>query len=359
MASGKVRVAVLGLGRVSSGHLRGWLDCPLAEIAAICDARPEAIEQAQRQFGLDGVFTTTNFSEAIARDDVDAVDICLPDYLHRPAVLEAAEAGKHILCEKPLGQTAEQAEEMLAAAEQAGVVHAMRLQRRHSPVMHFVRELIQRGELGEIRHFRMRLSVHRIADPSVKLEWRLTDEYGTYGALGDLGSHSVDLAFFLLGPMAGDIVQVAGLGAIFIPIRELEDGTGHGQVTGWDACSFTVRYAKNVLATFEVSRFSPGEDFWQVDGQEASVRGRGFAAKQVDWYERRPQEHQRPGSQWQPREVPEEYFQRPDEWTAFCQAVLEGKPMSPNFEDGLRINIALDRIQQALLQGGTGAAAGA
>ncbi|MCD6352354.1 MAG: Gfo/Idh/MocA family oxidoreductase [Armatimonadetes bacterium] len=344
----KVRVGLLGLGRVSGGHIQGWLNCEAAELVVICDSDPSRLKAAQEQFDLSGVETSANMSEVLARDDLDAIDIALPDYLHRTAVLEAAAEGKAILCEKPLAQTADQAEDMLAAVEEAGVVHQLRLQRRHSPLVHWVRDLVAAGELGEIRHFRSRMSVHRIADPGVKLEWRLRDDLGTYGVLGDLGAHSLDLAYFVLGDAAGEIVQVAGLGAIFLPVRELEDGTGHGEVTGWDAVSFTLRYARNVLANFEMSRFSPGEDFWQIDGQEASIRVHGFGAGKLDWYERRPQQHQRPGSQWVEREVPEEYRHRPGEFEAFCQAVLESKPASPDFNDGLRICLALDRINAAL-----------
>ncbi len=348
----KIRVGLLGLGRVSGGHINGWLNCPRAELVAICDINPGRIKWAQENFPVEGVFATENFSEVIARDDIDAIDVALPDYLHRPAVLEAAAAGKHVMCEKPLAQTAEQAEEMLAAVEEAGVVHQLRLQRRHSPVVNYIRDLVQGGKLGELRHFRSRISVHRIADPSVKLEWRLTAEYGTYGALGDLGAHTVDLAYYVMGDMAGEIAEIAGLGAIFMPVRELEDGTGHGEVTGWDAVSFTVRYARNVLGTFEMSRFSPGDDFWQVDGQDASVRVQGFGTDRFMWYERVPQQHQRPGSQWEERAVPDEYKGGPDEFEKFCLAIIEGRPASPDFNDGLRINVALDRINQALVHGG-------
>jgi predicted dehydrogenase len=344
----KVRIALLGLGRVSAGHIQGWLDCPHAELVAICDVDEARVRAAQAQFPLQGVAAYHNFSDAITRDDVDAVDVALPDFLHMPAVLEAASSGKHVLCEKPLGQTAAQAEEMLAAAEAAEIVHQVRIQRRHSPVVRYVRDLVTSGELGELRHFRSRISVHRIADPAVKLEWRLTHELCTYGALGDLGWHTVDLAYFVMGAAAGEIVRVAGLGAIFIPLRELEDQTGHGEVTAWDAVSFTVRFEKNVLGNFEMSRFSPGDDFWQIDGQDASLRVRGFTTDTIEWYRRKPQEHQRTGSQWTQRPVPASYKDTPNEFDAFCLAIKEGRRATPDFSDGLRVNIALDMIDRAL-----------
>ncbi len=350
----RIRVALLGLGRVSGGHIQGWLECEHADLVAICDVVPERLRATREQFGLEGVAVSDSFSEVIARDDVDAVDIALPDHLHFPVVLEATAAGKAILCEKPLGQTAEQAEEMLAAAEAAGVVHQLRLQRRHSPLVHYVRDLVASGKLGALRHFRSRISVHRIADPEVKLEWRLSNALGTYGVLGDLGAHVVDLAYFVLGEAAGEIVEAAGLGAIFTRVRELEDGSGHGEVTGWDAASFTVRYAANVLGTFEMSRFSPGDDFWQVDGQDATVRVQGFLGDKIGWYERRPQEHQQPGSQWAECEVPSDYRGRPGEFDAFCLAVKEGRRATPDFNDGLRVNLALDLINAALQTPGAG-----
>jgi predicted dehydrogenase len=348
----RVRLAVLGLGRVSAGHLQGWLACPYAEVVALCDSNPQAVQAARERFGLSKVAASSDFREVIAWPQVEAVDICLPDWLHHPAVLAAAGAGKHVLCEKPLAQNAAQAEEMLAAVQRAGVVHQLRLQRRHDPLVNYARDLVRSGALGELRHFRACLSVHRIADPSVGLEWRLTHALSTYGALGDLGVHVLDLAYFLMGEAAGPVTEAAGLGAIFIAERAKEDGSGWGAVTAWDAVSFVVRFGRNVLGSFEVSRFRPGEDYWQVDGQEASLRAQGLGARTLLWYQRCPQEHQRPGAQWQERAVPPAYMGRPNEFEAFCLAILQGRPASPDFSDGLRLNRALDLVSAALERGG-------
>ena len=343
----ELRVAVVGLGRVSGGHIEGWKACDKAQIAAICDVDERKIAAAQRQHELADVRTSTNYTELLAAEDIDAVDFCLPDYLHREAALGAAEAGKHILCEKPLGMTAEQAEEMLAAAEAAGIVHQVRFQRRYSRLVNHVKQLVEDGALGELRHFRCRLSVHRISDPNVNLEWRLQADEGSYGVLGDLGAHAIDMAHFVMGAAAGEVIEAVAMPAIFIPAREYEDGKGTGEVTGFDAISFSLRYERNVLASYQMSRFSPGTDQWEIDGQEASIKVGGSSASKYLWFERAPKDDQVPASQFVEREIPADFPQFGSEFDAFCEAIIEGKPAMPDFNDGLRVARVLDMVAQA------------
>ncbi len=339
-----LRIAVVGLGRVSGGHLQGWKACESAEIVALCDVTQEKITTAQETHDLQGVRTTTNYTELLTDDGVDAVDFCLPDYLHKPACLSAAEAGKHILCEKPLGMTADGASEMLAAVEAAGVTHQIRFQRRYSRLINYARHLVQRGDLGAIRHFRARLAVHRISDPAVKLEWRLQADQGCYGVLGDLGAHALDQAFFVLGDAAGEVVDASALATIFIPAREYEDGKGTGEVTGYDAIDFSVRYERNVLGSYQLSRFSPGTDAWEIDGEDASIRAAGFNKDSFMWFERAPRDDQVPASQLVERKIPEDFPQFGSEFDGFADAALRGEPATPDFNDGWRVARVLDQV---------------
>ncbi|MFW6437490.1 MAG: Gfo/Idh/MocA family protein [Armatimonadota bacterium] len=345
MSEQGVRIGIIGLGRISATHITGFSEVAGAEVAAVCDIDEERIAKQVEARGLEGVFTTTDHADLLARDDIDAVSIALPDHLHHRFVLEAIAAGKHVLCEKPLAMNAAEAEEMLQAAEEAGIVHAVHMQRRYNPAARYVADLVSEGVLGMLRHFRCRMSVHRISDPDVKLEWRLQADRGCHGVLGDLGAHALDLAHFTMGAAAGEIVATTGMGAIFIKERELEGDEGVGEVTAWDAINFSARYESGTLGSFQLSRFSPGFTGWEIDGHEASVRVRGDDVVEV--YERQPRDDQIPASEYTAREIPEKYRDGQTLFSAFVEAIRTGGRAAPDFADGLRIARELDAIHEA------------
>ena len=345
MSEQTVRVGIIGLGRISNAHIKGYQAVEGAEIVALCDVDDERIEKQVEAHALADAFTTTDHTELLARDDIDAVSLALPDHLHHRFTLEAIAAGKHVLCEKPLAMNAAEAEEMLQVAEDAGIVHAVHMQRRYNPAARYVADMVADGVLGALRHFRCRMSVHRISDPDVKLEWRLQASRGCYGVLGDLGAHALDLAHFTMGEAAGEIVATCGMGAIFIEERELEGSEAVGEVTAWDAINFSARYASGTLASFQLSRFSPGYTGWEIDGQDASVRVRGDNTVEV--YERQPRDDQIPASEYTEREIPAKYLDGQTLFGSFIDAIREGGEASPSFADGLRIARELDDIHEA------------
>jgi len=341
----EVRIGIIGLGRISDTHIRGYQDVEGARIVAVCDVDEERIAAQVAAHGLGDVFATTDSAALLALTDVDAVSLPLPDHLHHRVALDAIAAGKHVLCEKPLAMNAAEAEEMLDAARGAGIVHAVHMQRRYSAAARYVAELVADGFLGELRHFRCRMSVHRISDPCVKLEWRLQAERGCHGVLGDLGAHALDLAHFTMGEAAGAMVAATAMGAIFIEQRELEGAAGRGRVTAWDAINVANRYETGVVGSFQFSRFSPGYSAWEIDGQDASVRVRGDAGVEV--YERQPRDDQIPASQYTERAIPQKYLDGPTLFGAFIEAIREGGEASPSFEEGLRVARELDAIAEA------------
>ena len=344
MSDRTVRVGVVGLGRISNTHIKGYQADERAEVVALCDIDQERLAAAAEAHGLAGALLTDDCAELLAREDIDAVSLPVPDYLHHDFVLRAVAAGKHVLCEKPLAMIAAEAEEMLAAARAASVVHAVHMQRRYHPAARYVADLVAEGALGELRHFRCRMCVHRISDPAVKLEWRLQADQGCYGVLGDLGAHALDLAHFTMSAAAGDLAEAAALAAIFIHERDLVDGSGRGEVTGWDAINVAGRYQTGVLADLQFSRFSPGYTGWEIDGQDASVRAIGDVTDAIEMYERAPRDDQIPASRYTRREIPEQYRDGPTLFGGFIDAILTGGEASPNFADGVRIARELDLI---------------
>lgn len=350
MNADTVGIALVGLGRVSEQHIEGFGEVTGTRIVALCDVDEAKVHEAVERFGLTDAWITTDYTALLARDDVDAVCLALPDYLHHPYVLQAAAAGKHVLCEKPLAMNAKQAEEMLTAMDEAGLVHAVHLQLRELPAVRYIRDLIRDGFLGPVRHLRFRMSVYRLSDPSLPLEWRHQANKCCYGVLGDLGAHALDLSRFMLGEVADTITGATALGAIFVTERPLPDGSGVGRVTALDAINFSVRYSGQILGQFQLSRFSPGTRGFEIDGRDASVRLWPHTPDGcIEVYEREARDDQIPTSEWTPRPIPPQYSDAPTVFASFVRAIREGGQASPDFADGLIVARQLDMIHEVAL----------
>src|SRR5262245_22319910 len=166
--SGPVRIAIIGAGAVSDyHHVPGIRLDPRARLAAVCDTDPALLEKRRTEWGVD--FTSTDPEAVCADHRVDAVIIATPNFTHGPIAVAAAKHGKHVMCEKPLGISAGQAEHMYRAAEAAGVVHMTAFTYRFAPSMRYLRHLLKSGALGEPRHFRSQ----RFLDwPETSWGWR-------------------------------------------------------------------------------------------------------------------------------------------------------------------------------------------
>jgi len=201
---------------------------------------------------------TSSWQEAVAADDVHIVDICTPGDSHAEIAVAALAAGKHVLCEKPLATTVEGAETMARAARRArsrGIVAMTGFTYRRVPALALARRLVEDGRLGDIRHFRARYLQDWLLDPGTPHSWRLDRTRAGAGALGDIGSHIVDLGQYLLGDrLDGVSAQLT----TFVDQRPLAGGTGRGEVTVDDAAIFTGRFGSGALATFEATRFATG-----------------------------------------------------------------------------------------------------
>ena len=200
----------------------------------------------------------------VERKDIDVIDISTPGYLHHDQALAAADAGKHIICEKPLANTLADAKEMLRAVEKAGVKHMLMHNYRKIPAVAFVRRLMDDGRLGEIYHYHGAYLQDWIMDPEFPLVWRLEKKLAGAGALGDIGSHAIDLARYLNAEFA----SVVGHMTTFIKERPLPARTegawgakgaaGNGKVTVDDDANFLARFTNGSVGVFESSRFGGG-----------------------------------------------------------------------------------------------------
>ncbi|SEE84458.1 Gfo/Idh/MocA family protein [Streptomyces sp. Ag109_O5-10] len=279
-------VAVVGfgwMGRVHSqayqrvGHHFPQLGVR-PELVAVAEEVPGRAEEAAAQFGFTS--TTRDWREVAADPRVAAVSITAPNFLHREIGVAMAEAGKHIWIEKPVGLTAEDARAVAEAVVKAGVRGTVGFNYRNAPAVAYARELISSGELGSVTHVRVRLFSDYAAHPDGALTWRYERARGGGGVLGDLASHGVDLARFLLG----DIESLVADTAVFIPQRArptrataghtLATGGELGPVENEDYVNCLLRFASGARGVLEAGRVSVGEQNnygFEVHGTKGAV----------------------------------------------------------------------------------------
>ena len=266
-------VGMIGYAFMGAAHSQAWrtagrfFDLPYrVDMAALGGRSADAARAAADRLGWSSV--ETDWRALIARDDVDLVDVCTPGDTHAEIAIAALEAGKHVLCEKPLANTVEEAEEMVRAAEAAaarGVRSMVGFNYRRVPALSLAQRIIASGRLGDLRHVRAQYLQDWIADPQFPLVWRLQREVAGSGALGDIGAHIVDAAQFVTGRT---ITGVSAVTETFVKQRPLLSSTSGGlsatggnemgEVTVDDAAIFTARLTGGVLGVFEATRFATG-----------------------------------------------------------------------------------------------------
>nr|WP_323746262.1 Gfo/Idh/MocA family oxidoreductase [Catenulispora pinisilvae] len=299
---GTLRVGLIGHGFMGRMHSLAWqtvgraVELPLVpELTAIAGRNAEAVDRAARAWGWQSA--TDDWRSLIERDDIDVIDITTPGALHAEIALAALAAGKHVLCEKPLANTLEEARAMTAAARDAaarGVQSMVGFNYRRTPALALARDLVAQGRIGEIRHVRAVYLQDWINDPEFPLVWRLRKEEAGSGALGDLGAHIVDLAHFLTGK------RITGLSALtrtFVQERPLATsasglsgaaGSERGRVTVDDAAVFFADCEGGAIATFEATRFAPGRKNAmriEVNGSRGSVAFDFEAMNELQFYD--------------------------------------------------------------------------
>jgi len=284
----RIRVGMVGYKFMGKAHSQAYANLPMffprairPERKVICGRDESGVRQAAQQFGWESY--VTDWRELVARDDIDLVDINAPSNAHKEIAIAAAQAGKHVFCEKPLALTLADAREMLKAAEAAGVKHMVGFNYRFAPAVLLAKQLITEGRIGKIYHFRGMFLQDWIIDPEFPIVWRLQKEIAGSGAHGDLGAHIIDLAHFLVG----DIDEVIGMSETFIRERPLPAGAsgglagkadrsaGVGRVTVDDATLFLARFANGALGSFEATRFAAGHrctNAFEINGSRGSIR---------------------------------------------------------------------------------------
>jgi predicted dehydrogenase len=269
---GTLSVGMVGYAFMGAAHSQAWrsaprfFDLPLRlRMAAVAGRDAGRVAAAAEQLGWES--TETSWEALVARDDIDLVDVCTPGNTHAEIAIAALEAGKHVLCEKPLANTVEEAEAMAVAADRAaehGVRAMVGFTYRRVPAIALAKQLVADGRIGTIHHVRAQYLQDWIVDPEAPLSWRLEKESAGSGALGDIGAHIVDLTQFITGDT---LSRVSGRLRTFVDERPLPAehaglsgtaGSGRGRVTVDDAATFLAEFRGGALGVFEATRFANG-----------------------------------------------------------------------------------------------------
>jgi predicted dehydrogenase len=281
-------VAVIGAGMAGRSHAHAYRTAqtvfgsaaPAVRLVAVADINSEFAAHTAQRYGFERAESSW---QAIAEaDDIDAVSIVVANHLHRQIAEALLAAGKHVLCEKPLAPTVEDAQAMVAAAEKSGRVASCGFSYRRSPAIAAIAELIRAGTLGHVLHFNGRYWCDYAADPDAPGSWRYAGPPGS-GALADLGSHLIDLAEQLCGPITS--IRGATL-PIVIKDRPVPLGAALGHaagvavsaerepVTNDDIATFVAEFADGTAGTFSISRVTigrPNELAFEVSGTRAAA----------------------------------------------------------------------------------------
>jgi predicted dehydrogenase len=273
----EIGIGMLGYGFMGKAHTNAYKKLPymiypppaIPRLEMIAGRTEAGVREAAHRYGYNR--WTTDWQEMVRDDRVQLFDIGVPNNAHAEPCIAAAQAGKHVLCEKPLGRTAKEAATMLEAVTKAGVKHMVGFNYRFVPAIRQLKYLVDAGLLGQIYHFRGVYLQEWITDPNFPFSWRLDKKMAGSGALGDLGAHVIDLARFLVGEPR----RVGAMVKTFIKERPLPDGSGKGEVTVDDGFVTTVEFENGAIGTIEASRFCPGHknyEMIEINGSKGSVR---------------------------------------------------------------------------------------
>lgn len=367
----QLNIALLGHRFMGRAHSNAWRQVtkffdPAAEpvLKVVCGRDAADLQAFASRWGWEE--TDTDWRRVVERPDIDIVDIGLPTYLHAETAIAAAQAGKHLFCEKPFSNTLAEAEAMLAAAESAGVVHYLNHNYRRCPAVVLARQIIDAGELGEIYHWRGAYQQSWLINPAHPIDWKLRKATAAAGPLWDLGSHAIDLAHFLVG----DIVSLDCRMKNFITRRPLaEDPATQGEVEVECAALLTTEFANGALGTIETTRYATGRrnrHTFEIYGSKGALTWDMEDMNRLQFYSEADPAHARGFRDILATERCHDYvknwwppghiigYEHPFVHAAadFLDAIAHGTGIQPDFREGVRIARVLEAALAADASGG-------
>jgi predicted dehydrogenase len=371
-------VGMVGYAFMGAAHSQAWrtagrfFDLPLQpRMTALCGRTEDKVREAADRLGWASV--ETDWKALLGRDDIGLVDVCTPGDSHAEIAIAALEAGKHVLCEKPLANTVADAEAMAAAARTAagrGVRAMVGFTYRRVPAIALARRLVEQGRLGEIRHVRAQYLQDWITDPEFPLVWRLQKEHAGSGALGDIGAHVIDLTQYITGQRIG---SVSAMLETFIKERPLpaessglsgSGGSQRGAVTVDDTALWLARFDGGAVAAFEATRFATGRKNSiriEINGSAGSLAFDFESMNELSFYDgtedpdiagfRRilvtEPTHPYVEAWWPPGHLLGYEHAFTHQVVDLVKAIAEGVDPSPSFDDGLRVQKVLAAVESS------------
>jgi predicted dehydrogenase len=364
----KLNIAMIGYEFMGKAHSNAWrqvsrfFDLPFEPVLkVVCGRNADKVKHAADQLGWSE--HATAWQDVVRRQDIDVVDICTPGDSHMPIAIAAAEAKKVVFCEKPLANTIGEAEKMLDAVKRAGVLHMLCHNYRRVPAIALAKRIIDEGRLGMIRHYRGTYLQDWIVDPEFPRVWRLEKSKAGSGALGDIASHSIDLARHLVG----EITSVSGLLHTFVTERPLPGQSNvKGHVDVDDAAMALLRFQSGAIGTVEGTRFATGRknyNRFEINGSTGSVAFDLERMNELELYvEEGPNggfrtvlvtdaKHPYAGAWWPPGHIIGYEHSFTHTVCDLVKAIAEQKLPTPNFDDGVKNQRVLDAVERSAASG--------
>lgn len=370
-----LNIGIAGYGMIGRVHGMNYGELPFLYpgsiprpvLHTVCTSSPETAQSAAKEGGF--LSWTTDIDEMISNPEIDVIDVSLPNQLHKPVIMKALSAGKAVYCEKPLAGSIDDAVEIAEAVRNSGGSFGMVFQYRFFPAIMKARELLEAGRIGRIFTWRAEYLHSGYQNPERPMSWRMQKEEGGSGALGDLGSHIIDLVRHLLG----EVDSVQGQLETFIRERPVSKGSSRmGTVTVDDVAWFRARMADGSVGTVEASRFATGtmDDLriW-IYGEKGSLKfdlmdpsflyyfddskpGGDFGGERG--WQRFETAQYYPGAKAPPARAPIGWVRsHAENQYAFLKAVAEDREPIPGIDDGLRTQLIIDAVERSADSDGT------
>ncbi|HYU04435.1 MAG TPA: Gfo/Idh/MocA family oxidoreductase [Jatrophihabitantaceae bacterium] len=358
-----LRIGMVGHAFMGRAHSQAWrvvnrfFDLPLAaEMTAVCGHDEQRTAAAAQKLGWQSY--ETDWHALIERDDIDVIDICTPGDSHAEIAIAALRAGKHVLCEKPLANTVDEARAKTDAADASDVRSMCGYSYRRVPAVALMARMVADGRVGQIRHVRAVYLQDWLVDQAAPLTWRMQAERAGLGAMGDIASHIVDMVQYLTGQR---ITGVSGLTETFIHERPLLDGTGSGPVTVDDAGLFVARLSGGAVATFEATRLATGRKNAlrvEINGSAGSLAFDLERLNELEYYDlslpsaergfarilATEPDHPYVGAWWPPGHLLGYEHAFTNQARDFIDAIATGTDPSPSFVEALNVQLVLDAV---------------
>src|SRR5256886_5776128 len=362
----KLNVGIIGYGFMGRAHsnayrkVNNFFDLKYQPVLkTACARNADNAKAFAGKWGYESI--ETDWRKLVERDDIDLVDICTPNNTHAEIAIAAANAGKMILCEKPLALNAPEAEKMVAAVEKAKVANMVWYNYRRCPAVVLAKQLIDEGKLGRIFHYRAKFLQDWTISPDLPQGgaglWRLDVKAAGSGVTGDLLAHCIDTAMWL----NGTIDKVNAMTETFVKERK-HNLTGKIEKVGIDdACAFLARFTNGSLATFESTRYARGHKAlytFEINGEHASIFWDLHDLHRLQYFDHRDEgrvrgwrnlhitdgDHPYMGKWWVPGLQIGYEHSFVHQVADFLEGVAKGKPVSPTFRDALETQYVCDAV---------------